>query len=89
MVTIDRALQKVKANVAGLLSAESVFEICERLGHAWRDTPLNPAVTLHLFVMQILAGNTAITNLRHLSGMGFSPPPGAPTARPGCVCPWN
>lgn len=72
MVTINQALAKVKSDLAGLLADEGIFTICRELNHRWRDTLLNPAVTLHLFIMQILAGNTACAHLRHLSGLSFT-----------------
>src|ERR1017187_4719159 len=72
MVTINQALAKVKADLAGLLDDQAIFICCRHLGHRWRDTLLNPAVTLHLFVMQVLAGNTACWALRHLSGLTFT-----------------
>jgi hypothetical protein len=72
MVTINYALARVKADLAKLLDPEAILENCRRIGHDWRRSLLNPATTLHLFIMQILAGNTACHHLRHLSGLGFT-----------------
>src|SRR5260370_1401166 len=69
MVTINQALAKVKADLARLLDDDAIFTVCREQGHCWRDTLLNPAVTLHLFVLQILACNTACWALRLLSGL--------------------
>ena len=72
MVTIDQALSRVKADLAQLLSPEAIHERCRKLGHTWRKSLLDPATTVHVFVMQILAGNTACTHLHHLSGLQFT-----------------
>jgi hypothetical protein len=52
--------------------AEFVGQQCVELGHCWRDRLLTPLVTIRLFVLQVLHANTAITHLRHLSGLNFS-----------------
>lgn len=72
MVSINQALRSVKEDLAKLLEPESIFSICREAGHKWRKSRLNPAVLIHLFVMQILSGNTACTHLRHLSGLAFT-----------------
>lgn len=72
MVSINHSLRRVKDDLARLLDPESVFEVCRDSGHKWRMSRLNPAVLIHLFVMQILSGNSACTNLRHLSGLVFT-----------------
>ena len=53
--------------------AEHVNQLCRDYEHPWRDRLLTPLVTLRLFVLQILHGNTAITHLRQLSGLDFAP----------------
>ena len=72
MVTINQALRRVKADLAKRLSPDMILNQCRKLGHTWRQSLLNPATTLHLFLMQILAGNTACQHLRHLSGLAFT-----------------
>jgi len=39
----------------------------------WRERLLPPLVTLKLFMLQVLHGNTSIAHLRRLSGIGFAP----------------
>lgn len=39
----------------------------------WRERLLPPLVTLRLFVLQVLHGNTSIAHLRQLSGIAFAP----------------
>jgi hypothetical protein len=52
---------------------KTFLQRCEQDGHVWRERLLGPRVTLWLFLLQVLHGNTAITHLRHLSGIGFAP----------------
>jgi hypothetical protein len=72
MVSIQHAIRMVKDDLANLLEAESIFNHCRTAGHTWRMSRLNPAVLIHLFVMQILNRNTACSHLRHLSGLSFT-----------------
>ena len=41
-------------------------------GHVWRERQLGPVQTLHLFILQVLACNTAMAHLRHIAGEVFS-----------------
>jgi hypothetical protein len=73
------------ANIAGALTrlrrepladfplGKQLEQLCDQCQYAWRDRLLTPLVTLRLFLLQILHGNTSITHLRQLSGVGFSP----------------
>ena len=56
------------------------FHLGQQLDHSvaqcqyvWRDRLLTPLITLRLFILQILHGNTSITHLRQLSGTDFAP----------------
>lgn len=62
------ALAHVKAQVAGQLPVD-VDQLARDVGHDWRERQLTPAVTVRLFLLQILHGNVAITALRHLGQM--------------------
>jgi hypothetical protein len=53
--------------------AEAVDQLCRDGGLLWRDRLLTPLVTLRLFVLQVLHGNTSITHLRQLCGLDFAP----------------
>ena len=66
--SILAAVRQIKAEVAQFLSPRLIREVCTTAGHVWRDRLLDPATTVHLFVLQILNGNTAILHLRHLAG---------------------
>jgi len=72
MVTILPALGQVREDLVEFLDRKTVERICRDLGHAWRDRQLDPFTTLHLFVLQVLHQNTAMTHLPHLAGEGFS-----------------
>lgn len=57
---------------ADLPIARDLDQLCRDAAHLWRDTLLTPLVTLRLFALQILHGNTAIMHLRQLSGVDFA-----------------
>lgn len=52
--------------------ARCVEQLCRDHVHRWRDRLLTPVVTVRLMLLQVLCGNTAITHLRQLSGLGFA-----------------
>ena len=66
MATFSQSLRHVKMHLNELLSENEIFQVCRELGHVWRDRLLNPAVTVHLFVLQLLA-SVALTGLRHVT----------------------
>ncbi len=74
MVTILPALRQVREDLVKLLDRATVERLCKQLGHRWRDRHLDPYTTLHLFILQVLNQNTAMTHLPHLSGEPFTAP---------------
>src|SRR3954471_10840947 len=68
MVSVPRALARIKSDLGKYLPDHSIEQACRGAGHKWRERKLGPAATLHLFVLQVLHFNTAITHLRHLAG---------------------
>lgn len=72
MVTILPALRQVRKNLAGLLERQEVERICRELEYTWRERQLDPYTTLHLFILQVVNQNTAMTHLPHLSGKAFT-----------------
>lgn len=68
MASISRALSRIKQDVGRWLPEETIEAACRRAGHRWRERKLGPAATVHLFVLQVLSFNTAMTHLRHLAG---------------------
>lgn len=53
--------------------AEQLEQACRECAHTWRERLLSPLVTLRLFVLQVLHGNTSIAHLRQLAGFDFAP----------------
>ena len=72
MVSVSRALGRIKSDLGPYLPEGSVEAACREAGHHWRERLLGPAATVHLFVLQVLHFNTAIAALRHLAGFRFS-----------------
>ncbi len=56
-----------------LLPDSAIVQLLGSLGIVWRKRLLTPAVTVRLFLMQVLFANTSITHLRQLSGIDFAP----------------
>jgi hypothetical protein len=57
---------------ADLPIAKQLDQACRDCAHVWRERLLSPLLTLRLFVLQVLHGNTSITHLRQLSGIAFA-----------------
>jgi hypothetical protein len=72
MGSITRALQAIKEHVADCLAPSFIEQICREVGHTWRDRILDPVTTIHLFILQILCGNTACTHLPRLTSREFT-----------------
>lgn len=70
--TIPKILRQFKADVGEVLSAEVIRQVCASLGHFWRERVLDPVTTVHVFLLQILHGNTACTALPRLAGLCFT-----------------
>jgi hypothetical protein len=68
MVSVSRALSRIKDDLGPYLSPDDIRNACLSAGHVWRERMLGPVATLHLFVLQLLHRNTAIRALRHLAG---------------------
>jgi hypothetical protein len=74
MAEISSALARLRRDpLAGDVRLDPlVGQLCRQAGHVWRDRLLPPLVTLRLFILQILYGNTAINDLRQKSGLDFA-----------------
>jgi hypothetical protein len=68
MASISRALQRIKQDLGEYLPQGAIEQACVDAKHRWRERQLGPVQTLHLFVLQVLNFNTAMTHLRHLAG---------------------
>src|SRR3974390_2760202 len=66
------AVQRIKAEVAYWLTPNSIRDLCTRLGYSWRERLLDPVTTIHLFLLQVLHGNTACSHVPRLGGVNCS-----------------
>jgi hypothetical protein len=71
-LSIPEIVRQFKADVATAISAETIEKICRCLGHGWRNRILDPTTTVHVFLLQILHGNTACSALSRLAEVSFS-----------------
>lgn len=71
-LTIPEIVRQFKADVAKAISAETIMKICGYLEYVCRDRVLGPVTTVHVFLLQILHGNTACTALSRLAGIPFT-----------------
>jgi hypothetical protein len=72
MCTIAQTVERLKGSLADSVPAQLIEDLARQVGHHWRDRDLGPVVTVHLFLQQVLHGNTAIAHLRRLSGRHFT-----------------
>jgi len=72
MHSITDVIKHFKQNWTEELSKTAIAEACREAGMTWRETTLNPVMTIQIFFVQILHGNTAIEHLSHLTGMSFT-----------------
>lgn len=72
MRSITDVVRNFKQNWTEELSVTAIAQACREAGMSWRDTTLNPIVTIQIFFLQVLHGNTACEHLSHLTGMSFT-----------------
>jgi hypothetical protein len=74
MASIAASIERIKHDALGALDRGVIESVCAEFGHAWRERELDPATTVALFVQQILHGNVACSEVRHLvAGKRFTP----------------
>jgi hypothetical protein len=71
MANLSCSLLQVKAQLHRLVSDRQIHQICDGLHHQWRDRVLNPALTVQLFLLQLLS-KVALEGLRHVSAVSVS-----------------
>lgn len=69
---LSEVVRQFKQQWTSQLDDQAIAEVCREKGMTWRNTLLNPIVTIKLFFLQILHGNTACEHLRHLARMSFT-----------------
>src|SRR3954462_14560722 len=73
MTSFAAAVERIKGDISRAVPAALVSRATVALGIAGRNRILTPAVTTHLALHRALHGGTAITHLRHLAGVPFTP----------------
>jgi len=74
MASVSRTLTRIKQDLRPFLPEESILAACQQVGHAWRNRKFGPLRTIHLFILQVLCFNTAMTHLRHLAKESVNAP---------------
>lgn len=72
MVSMCAALSQIKDDPFRVLKPQVIEQVCQELGHDWREGPLNPVNTVALFVQQVACGNVSCNRVRHFSGRPVS-----------------
>jgi hypothetical protein len=70
--TFAEVIGQFKADVGRAISSRFIEQVCTDLDHVYRKRILDPVTTIHAFLTQVLHGNTACTELPHLTGKRFS-----------------
>jgi Transposase DDE domain len=71
MATFSAALLHVKEHVEQTLPQEFIYKNCREIGHRWRKRILDPALTVHLLLLQLLAA-VALRGLRRAAHVTVS-----------------
>jgi hypothetical protein len=69
---LTAALERIKKNVAAVLSAQAIEQACREAAHLWRERELGPAQTIWAFLLQVLHGNTACQHVLRLAQLTCS-----------------
>jgi hypothetical protein len=69
---MTRAVRNLKANLDDLLPPSRILRAASDIGLRFRQRCLTPVVTSYLFLRQVLHGNPAVGELRHLAGLDFT-----------------
>jgi hypothetical protein len=72
MLSMNAALARIKGRITDTVPPQLIQQICRQLSYTYRQRDLDPVVTTHLFLQQVLHGNVAVAELRRLSGRAFS-----------------
>src|SRR5271166_1759323 len=72
MFSVSEAVERVQGQVTQSLPEELILHLCEELNYSFRKRELDPVVTTHLFVQQILHGNIAVGDLRRITHGSFT-----------------
>ena len=65
-------LDRLRQDIAADLTKETIEEGCRQCNYSWRKRFLDPTLTIHLFLLQILHGNTACKHVVHFGEWSFT-----------------
>ena len=65
-------LDRLRQDLARVLSPESIRSACRQAGYRWRNRELDPVATVMLFLLQVLNGNTACQHVVHFGRWAFT-----------------
>jgi Transposase DDE domain len=65
--TVTDIVKQFQQDWTRQLEPDAIRQACHDIAYQWRQRLLDPVVTIQLFCVQILHGNTACTHLRHLT----------------------
>lgn len=69
--SITAAVQQIKDELHQHLTPADIYAACQATGHRWRERVLDPVLTIHALLLQLLHG-TAMTGVSRLTGVAFS-----------------
>ena len=72
MRSITDIVRHFKQNWTEELNETSIAQACRDSGMIWLDSMLNPVVTIQIFLLQVLHGNTACQHMPHLCEIAFT-----------------
>jgi hypothetical protein len=70
--TLLAALRQIRDDLAHVLETAALRDLCLSFGLRWRERVLDPVTTIHLFLLQILHGNTSCAHVPRLAGRPFT-----------------
>jgi hypothetical protein len=71
MASIAAPLAHIKQHLTQVLPASLILQILASLNVVWRKRKLDPVLTVHLLLLQLL-GDVAFASLRHVAGVAVS-----------------
>jgi Transposase DDE domain len=74
MASISATLERIKQDLEPFLPQALITRACAQAGYTWRERQLGPVRTIHLFILQVLCFNTAMTHLRLLAKAAVKAP---------------
>ena len=63
---------QIRQDVASHVSPVMIESTCKAVGHVWRKCILEPATIVHVMMLQVLHGNTALNDLRHITELDLT-----------------